>query len=74
MTLEEALKKLYCSKQFEDYGKTPQSFFGVHLYIEERGLTMQVINGLEMELSNQEYFTDEQNTQFCIQDNLFEVS
>ena len=23
MTLEEALKKLYCSKQFEDYGKTP---------------------------------------------------
>lgn len=28
--------------------------------IEERSSTMQVLNRLKMELSNQEYFTDEQ--------------
>lgn len=32
-----------------------ESFFGVHLFIEERSSAMQVINRLKMELSNQIY-------------------
>lgn len=35
---------------------------------------MQVLNRLKMELSNQEYFTDEQYIQFWFKNNLFEVS
>lgn len=31
----------------------------------ERSSTMQVLNRLKMELSNQEYYTDEQYIQFC---------
>ncbi len=40
------------------------------LYIEERSSTMQVLNRLKMELSNQEYFTDEQYVQFLTENNL----
>ena len=38
--------------------------------IEERSSTVQVLNRLKMELSNQEYFTDEQYIQFLTENNL----
>lgn len=47
-----------------------QSFFSAYIYIEERSSTMQVLDRLKMELSNQEYFTDEQYIQFLTENNL----
>lgn len=44
--------------------------FLIPIYIEERSLTMQVLDRLKMELSNQEYFTDEQYIQFLTENNL----
>ena len=49
-------KKVCLSKRIT--AKIPKSFFIAHLYGKE--ITMQVSDRVKMELSNQEYFSDEQ--------------